>query len=110
MLLADAVQHLGGVEGARNGARPVIVMLERPAQQDAVNFVRIDEVAMLVDGADAVRVAVGAEASLTAVGHHGLAQGANVRLDGFGIDARKSGICVAANLHVSHAKASKNIG
>ena len=75
-----------------------------------IDLVRIDEVAVLVGGADAVGVAVGAQAGLAAVGHDRLAQRADVRLDRLGIDAGKQRVGIAANLHVSHAEAGKNIG
>ena len=53
---------------------------------------RIDEVAMLVRRADAVGIAVGAEAGVAFVGDHRLAQRADVRLDRLGIDAGKQRI------------------
>jgi hypothetical protein len=87
--------------------------LEHPTEQHAEDLVRIDEVAVLVGGADAVGVAVGAQAGLAAVGHHRLAQGADVRLDGLGIDAGKERVGVAANLHVAtpmRVKMSEMIG
>ncbi len=86
------------------------MVLERPAEQDAKDFVRIDEVPVLVGRADAVRVAVRAQASLAAVGDHRLAQGANVRLDGLGVNAGKERIHVAANLHVRHTQAGEDFG
>jgi hypothetical protein len=88
VLLADAVEHLGGVEGAGDGAGPAFV-LEHPTEQHGEDFVRVDEVAVLVGCADAVGVAVGAEAGLAAVGDGGFAEGADVRLDGLGVDAGK---------------------
>ena len=95
VLRADAVEHLGGVEGARHGAGPALA-LQHPAQQDGVDLVRIDEVAVLVGRANAVRIAVRAEAGLAAVGHHRLAQRANVRLNRLRIDARKQRVGIAS--------------
>src|ERR1035438_4075103 len=46
VLGADSVQHLGGVEGAGDGARPALA-LEYPTQQDGKDLVRIDELAVL---------------------------------------------------------------
>ncbi len=65
---------------------------------------RVDEVAVLVGRADAVGVAVGAEAGLAAVGDGGFAQGANVRLDGLGVDAGKERIGIGADLHVGRRR------
>ena len=86
------------------------MVLEHPTEQDRVNLVRIDEVPVLVGGTDAVRIAIRAQAGLAAVGHHSLAQRANVRLNRLGMDAAKERIGIGANLHVSHADAGKNIG
>jgi hypothetical protein len=88
VFLCDAIEHFGGVEGAGDGAGPAFA-LEHPAEQDGEDFVRVDEVAVLVGGADAVGVAVGAEAGLAAVGHDCLTQCADVRLDGLRIDSGK---------------------
>ncbi len=74
---ADAVEHFGGVEGAGDGAGPAFV-LEHPAEQHGVDFVRVDEVAVLVGGADAVGVAVGAEAGVAVVGDGRFAERADV--------------------------------
>jgi hypothetical protein len=72
--------------------------------------VRIDEVAVLVGGADAVGVAVGAQAGLAAVGDSDrFAEGADVRLDGLGIDAGKERVGVGADLHVGHADAGEDV-
>ena len=75
---ADAVEHFGGVEGARDGAGPIVVILEHPTEQNGINFVGIDEVAILICRPDAVGVAVGAEAGLAVVGDGGFAEGADV--------------------------------
>ena len=109
MFRANPVQHFSGVEGAGHGAGPALA-LERPTEQDGENLVRIDEVAILICRPDAVGVAVGAQAGLAAVGHHRLAQGADVWLDGLGIDAGKERVGVPVNLHVGHAQTSKNVG
>ena len=107
--LADAVEHFGGVERARDGAGPAFAA-EHPAQQDGENLVRIDEVAVLVGGADAVGIAVGAEAGVAAVGDDCLAQGADMRLDRLGIDAGKERVDIAADLHVIDADAREDVG
>ena len=70
----------------------------------------VDEVAVLVGGADAVGIAVGAEAGMAAVGDDRLAESADVRLDGLGIDAGKQRVDVAADLHVVDAEAGEDIG
>ena len=72
--------------------------LSTQLEQDGVDFVRVDEVAVLVGGADAVGVAVGAEAGVAVVGDGGFAEGADVRLDGLGIDAGKERIGIGADV------------
>ncbi len=109
MFRADAVEHFGGVEGAGHGAGPAFAA-ENPAEQDGKDLVRVDEVAVLVGGADAVGVAVGAEAGVALVGDDCLAKRANMRLDGLGIDAGKERVDVAANLHVVDADAREDVG
>ena len=109
VLQADAVEHFGGVEGAGDGAGPVLV-LQNPTEQHGVDFVGVDEVTKLVCRPDAVGVAVRAESGLAAVGNRGFAEGANVRLDGFGIDSGKERIGVGANLDVGHAERREDIG
>ncbi len=79
-------------------------------KQDGIDLVRIDEVAVLIGGADAVCVAVGAEAGLAAVGGSGFAEGADVRLDGLGIDAGKERVGVGADLYVIDADAGEDVG
>src|ERR1700735_379701 len=62
----DTVNHFGGVEGPRHIARPLLA-LEQPLEQDAVDFIGVDEAALLIHRANAVRVAVGGKAGLAAV-------------------------------------------
>ncbi len=59
---------------------------------------RIDEVAVLVRGADAVGVAISAEAGVAFVRDAGIAERADVGLDGLRVDAGKERIDIAANL------------
>src|ERR1035437_3706002 len=105
---SDPVKHLGGIEGARDGAGPAFAP-QHPTEQDGIDLVRIDEVALIVGGADAVRVAVRAEPCVAAVGHHRLPQGANVGLDRFGVNAGKKRVGIATNLHVGHTDAGENV-
>src|ERR1019366_8207436 len=93
MFGGDAVEHPGGVECARDSTGPAFA-LEHPTEQHRKNLVGIDEFSVLVGGADA----------------GGVAQGANVRLDRFRIDAGKKRIDVAANLHVIDADTRENVG
>ena len=109
MLLADAVEHFGGVESSGYGAGPAFA-LEHPTEQDGEDLVRVDEIAVLVGGADAVCVAVGAEAGLAVVGHGCLAERADVRLDGLGVDAGEERVDVAANLDMGYADAGEDVG
>ena len=94
---ADAVEHFGGVEGAGHVAGPAFVF-EHPTEEDREDFVRVDEVAVLVGGADAVGVAVGAEAGVASVGDDCFAERADVGFDGLGVDAGKEGVDGAADL------------
>src|SRR6202035_4414012 len=80
------------------------------AQQNGEDLVRVDKVAILVGGADAVGVAVGAKAGVAVVGNHRLAQRANVRLDGLGVDAGEERIDVAADLHVIDTDPREDVG
>ena len=63
----DAVEHFGGVEGAGDCAGPAFA-LQHPTEKNRIDLVGIDEVAVLVGGADAVGIAVGAQAGLATVG------------------------------------------
>ncbi len=100
----DAVQHLGGVEGAGNAAGPTLA-LQRPAQQHGKYLVGVDHVAVLVHGTDAVGVAVGNQAGIAVLrddfnlGHR------NVRQDRLGIDAGERRVAVRANLDGVHSSA-----
>jgi hypothetical protein len=64
---------------------------------------------VLVGGTHAVGVAVGAETGLAVVGDHGFLKGANVWLDGLGVDAPKERIGIGANLHVIDADAGEDV-
>jgi len=70
--------------------------------------VRIDEIPILVGRAYAVRIPIRTQAGVAAVGHHRLAEGADMGLDRLRIDARKQRIDVAANLYEIHADARKD--
>ena len=70
----------------------------------------IDEVAVLVSGADAVRIAVGAKAGVAMVLDRRFAERANMRLDRLGVDLREKWVDVAANLHVIDADAGEDVG
>ncbi len=100
----DAVQHLGGVEGAGNAAGPALA-LQRPAQQDREDFVGVDDVAVLVHGTDAVGVAVGNQAGVAVLRDDFNLRHRNVRQDGLGIDAGERRVAVRANLDGGHASA-----
>ncbi len=60
---SDAIEHLGGVEGARHATGPALA-LQQPTQQDGENLVWIDEVAVLIDRAQPIGIAVGHESGL----------------------------------------------
>jgi len=59
----DPVNHLRGIECADHRSRPVAA-LEKPAQQNANDLVRVHEGAVLVDGTDAVSVSIRRQARI----------------------------------------------
>ena len=77
---------------------------EVPHQQRE-NLMRIDERAIAIDRADAIAVAISAEAGIIFSGAHRLTQRIDVRLDGFRMYARKSRVARAANFIARHAVA-----
>ena len=99
---ADAVDHAGGVEGARDVAGPFLAR-EQPLEQHGEDLVRIDEVAVFVDGSDTVGIAVGDQAGVASVLDDGVLKSAHVRLDGLRIDAGEERVVLGANLDVVHA-------
>jgi len=90
MFGADAVEHLGGVEGAGNRAGPAFAP-QHPAQQHRENLVRVHKVAVLVRCANAIGIAVCAEPGVAMVGDYGFAQCSDVRLNRSGLIPGKSG-------------------
>ena len=104
--LRDAVEHAGGVEGAGDGAGPLLA-LEQPLQQHRETLVSVHQVAVFIHGADAVGVAIGGQAGGAVVGHHGLLQVAQVRQNRLRIDARKERIDFAVNFEVIDAELSE---
>ena len=66
----DTVEHFGGVEGAGDVAGPAFV-LEQPLEDDGEDLVCVDDVAVFVNGADAVGVAIGDEAGVAVLGDDG---------------------------------------
>src|SRR5271156_3962979 len=80
MFSADAVDHAGGVEGAGDVAWPFLA-LQQPTQQDGEDLMRIDEVAVFVDRAKAIGVAIGDESRVAVVHDYRLLQGFDMRLN-----------------------------
>ena len=109
MLGGDAIEHLGGVEGAGDAAGPAFV-LEQPLKDDGEDLMGVHHVAVLVDGADAVGVAVGDEAGIAMLGDDATLGLGDVREDGFGIDPGKGGVDLVAHDHVRDAGAGKDAG
>jgi len=70
--------------------------------------VRIDEVSILIDRADAVRIAVRNQPRLTLLLDHDLLARANVRLNGLRVDPRKQRIMIRADLYVLDTHARKD--
>ena len=102
----ELVDELGDGESFGDVAGEIAGSGEVPDEQGE-NLVRIDERAVAIDGADAVAVAVGAEAGVVFSGAHGLAQRVDVRLDGFGMDAAEARIARAANFVAGDAVAAE---
>ncbi len=105
----DAVQHFGGVEGAGDVAGPAFV-LEQPLENDGEDLVRVDDVAVLVDGADAVGVAIGDEAGVAVLGDDAALGLGDVGEDGLGVDAGKGGVDLGPHLDEGDARAGEDAG
>ena len=82
---------------------------EMPDEQSE-NLMGIDEGAVAIDGADAVAVAVGAEADVVFAGEDGFAERVDVRLDGFGMRAAEKRIARAADFVAGDAVALEDFG
>ncbi len=67
------------------------------------NLMGVDERAVAVDGADAVAVAIGAQAGVVFSGKHGLPQRFDMRLDRLRMHAAETRIARAANFITSDA-------
>ncbi len=98
----DAVEHAGGVEGAGDGAGPLLA-LEKPLQQHRETLVRVDEAAVLGDRADAVGIAIDRQAGAALFAHHGVLEGFHVRQNRLRVDAGKQRIHLSANLQVRNS-------
>src|SRR5258708_39472141 len=105
----DAIEHTGSVEGAHNVAGPFIA-LQKPAQQDAENYMRIHEATVFGDGSDAVGIAIRGQASIALLANHRLLQESDVRLDRLRIDAGKQRVQFLTNgdmLDAAHIENSR---
>ncbi len=71
---------------------------------------RIDEIAVFVGGPNAVRVAIGDQAGIAFLRDDHVLAGADVGLDGLGIDAGKQRIGVGANLDEVNADPGEDAG
>src|SRR5205085_28379 len=109
VLLRNAIEHAGGVEGARHRAGPLLE-LEQPAQQDGIALVRVHEHAIFRARAHAVGVTIGHKAAVATLAHYGLLQRAHVGLDGLRIDAGEQRVHLAAYLDARHTDLAKDIG
>ena len=105
----DTVEHRRCVECAGHAAGPAFA-LQNPLQDDRVDFVRIDEIAVLVGGSNAVRIAIGDQAGVAFLRDDHVLAGADVGLDGLRIDAGKQRIGVGANLDVVDADPGEDAG
>ena len=95
--LCQAVDHARGGYGPHHGSRPA-ALLDQVLQRQGEDLVRVDEVAALVHGADAVRVAVGRHAEVAHARADGGGQRAEILGDRLGMDAAEAGIHLAADL------------
>ncbi len=105
----DAVEHAGGVEGAGDGAGPLLA-LEKPLQQHRETLVRVDEAAVFGDRANAVGIAIDRQAGAAFFAHHGFLEGFHVRQNRLRIDAGKQRIHLSANLQVRNPGALEDAG
>src|SRR4051812_14811140 len=97
VLGSDAVQHLCGVKGAHNFARPFLTF-QQPPQQDGVDFVGIDVAAVFSDGADAVGITVGDEPPMTPLADYHLLCQTHMGPNGLGINSREERVYIGADL------------
>src|ERR1051325_4304207 len=74
------------------------------------DLMRVDEGAVAVDCADAVAVAVGGKAGVVFSGEDSLAEGGDVRLDGFRMNAAEAWVARAANFVAMDAVALEQFG
>src|SRR5262249_27113878 len=74
------------------------------------NLVRIDEGSVAIDGADAIAVPISGKACVVFSGDNCVLQGADVRLDGFGMDSGKTRIACAANFVAVNAITAEKFG
>ena len=95
--LCQAVDHARRGDGPHHGSRPA-ALLDQILQRQGEDLMRIDEVAALVHGADAVRVAVGHHAEVAHPRADGGGQRAEIPGDRLRVDAAEAGIHLAADL------------
>src|SRR5260370_35450529 len=100
MLGSDPVDHARGVECADDIAGPVFA-LQEPMQQNGENLVRVHKASVFGYRADAVGIAIGSQAGIASLAHHGLLQPGGVWLDGFGIDVGEQWIQFLADANMA---------
>ena len=74
------------------------------------DLVRVDERAVAVDGADAVAIAVGAQASVVIASEHSLLKWRDVRRNGLRVDAAEARISCPANFVAGDSVAREERG
>src|SRR6266481_9260713 len=95
-LCGELVNQLGNGECLCDVSRQFASSREMPDEQRK-NLMGVDERAVAVNGADAVAISIGAQASVVFSGKHGLPQRFDVRLNRFGMDAAEARITRPAN-------------
>src|SRR3954470_19593689 len=95
MLGGDAVQHFRGVECAYDFAGPFLT-LEKPAQQDRIDFVGVDIAAVFGDRADAVGITVGDKSAMAPLANYHLLRQTHMGLNGLGVNSGEERVYIGA--------------
>src|ERR1700761_8848059 len=109
MLGCNAVEHLRRIECARNVTRPTFA-LEQPVQQHREDLVCINDVAVLIHSADAVRIAVRDQSGVALEFNNRLLRRRDMRQDGLWINARKRWVQFVAELDKRNTRTRKDAG
>ena len=95
--LAQPVDHAGGGNRPHHRAAPAAFLHQVP-QGQRHDFMRVDEVAVLVHGPDAVGIPIGGHAKIAHACADRAGQRAQVLGDRFGVDVAEARVHLAADL------------